>query len=205
MVNEGSIDKSYGGRRKKKSRNHLKFFVSFQFDSSSFEKKLFKFCLATSMVFFFSLCQFEPLEVKVHRFVAFHRQSYLLLTIDIVTKKKKKKRRFLFPWRSIFIEKVFLETMADQLTEEQIAEFKEAFSLFDKDGDGTITTKELGVYFHCLSNQPFDQRSFSRHCHAQFGTKSNWSWTSGYDQRSWCRWFVDRRKNRIRFGSMIFI
>jgi calmodulin len=28
--------------------------------------------------------------------------------------------------------------------EEQIAEFKEAFSLFDKDGDGTITTKELG-------------------------------------------------------------
>ena len=30
--------------------------------------------------------------------------------------------------------------MADQLTEEQIAEFKEAFSLFDKDGDGTITS-----------------------------------------------------------------
>jgi calmodulin len=27
----------------------------------------------------------------------------------------------------------------------QIAEFKEAFSLFDKDGDGTITTKELGA------------------------------------------------------------
>jgi uncharacterized protein YlxP (DUF503 family) len=29
-------------------------------------------------------------------------------------------------------------TMADQLTEEQIAEFKEAFSLFDKDGDGEL-------------------------------------------------------------------
>jgi hypothetical protein len=27
--------------------------------------------------------------------------------------------------------------MADQLTDDQIAEFKEAFSLFDKDGDGT--------------------------------------------------------------------
>jgi calmodulin len=26
--------------------------------------------------------------------------------------------------------------MADQYSEEQIAEFKEAFSLFDKDGDG---------------------------------------------------------------------
>ena len=31
--------------------------------------------------------------------------------------------------------------MAESLTEEQIAEFKEAFSLFDKDGDGKITTK----------------------------------------------------------------
>ena len=34
--------------------------------------------------------------------------------------------------------------LIQKLTEEQIAEFKEAFSLFDKDGDGTITTKELG-------------------------------------------------------------
>ena len=33
-------------------------------------------------------------------------------------------------------------TMADQLTEEQIAEFKEAFSLFDKDGDG----KKISVF-----------------------------------------------------------
>jgi Ca2+-binding EF-hand superfamily protein len=34
-----------------------------------------------------------------------------------------------------------LTTMADQLTEEQIAEFKEAFSLFDKDGDGECRRK----------------------------------------------------------------
>ena len=26
--------------------------------------------------------------------------------------------------------------MADQLTDDQVAEFREAFSLFDKDGDG---------------------------------------------------------------------
>nr|BAW98168.1 luminescent protein GeNL(Ca2+)-480 [synthetic construct] len=44
--------------------------------------------------------------------------------------------------------------MHDQLTEEQIAEFKEAFSLFDKDGDGTITTRELGTVMRSLGQNP---------------------------------------------------
>ncbi|KAL6449295.1 hypothetical protein ACFW04_000726 [Cataglyphis niger] len=48
----------------------------------------------------------------------------------------------------------FSTTKADQLTEEQIAEFKEAFSLFDKDGDGTITTKELGTVMRSLGQNP---------------------------------------------------
>jgi calmodulin len=39
-----------------------------------------------------------------------------------------------------------------QLTEEQIAEFKEAFSFFEKDGDGTITTKELGTHQFSRAN-----------------------------------------------------
>ncbi|CAF4077169.1 unnamed protein product [Rotaria sp. Silwood2] len=43
---------------------------------------------------------------------------------------------------------------ADQLTDEQIAEFKEAFSLFDKDGDGTITTKEFGTVMRSLGQNP---------------------------------------------------
>ncbi|EOD33609.1 calmodulin [Emiliania huxleyi CCMP1516] len=42
----------------------------------------------------------------------------------------------------------------EQLTEEQIAEFIEAFSLFDKDGDGTITTKELGTVMRSLGQNP---------------------------------------------------
>ena len=48
----------------------------------------------------------------------------------------------------------FFVSQADQLTEEQIAEFKEAFSLFDKDGDGTITTKELGTVMRSLGQNP---------------------------------------------------
>ena len=35
---------------------------------------------------------------------------------------------------------------AEDLNEDQIAEFKEAFELFDKDGDGTITTKVIFVF-----------------------------------------------------------
>ncbi|XP_037676878.1 calmodulin-A-like, partial [Choloepus didactylus] len=37
---------------------------------------------------------------------------------------------------------------------EQIAEFKEAFSLFNKDGDGTITTKGLGTVLRSLCGNP---------------------------------------------------
>lgn len=35
-----------------------------------------------------------------------------------------------------------------------LTEFKEAFSLFDKDGDGTITTKELGTVMRSLGQNP---------------------------------------------------
>ncbi|KAF5840375.1 hypothetical protein DUNSADRAFT_16923 [Dunaliella salina] len=34
------------------------------------------------------------------------------------------------------------------------AEYKEAFSLFDKDGDGWITTKELGTVMRALGKSP---------------------------------------------------
>ncbi|XP_073270438.1 calmodulin-7-like [Primulina huaijiensis] len=44
--------------------------------------------------------------------------------------------------------------MAEQLTGDQISEFKEAFSLFDKDGDGCITTKELGTVMRSLGQNP---------------------------------------------------
>lgn len=54
----------------------------------------------------------------------------------------------------IYLFLFFSILQADQLTEEQIAEFKEAFSLFDKDGDGTITTKELGTVMRSLGQNP---------------------------------------------------
>lgn len=42
------------------------------------------------------------------------------------------------------------------MSEEQIAEFKEAFSLFDKDSDGKITTKELGTVMRSLGQNPLE-------------------------------------------------
>ncbi|XP_022898936.1 calmodulin-6-like isoform X2 [Olea europaea var. sylvestris] len=44
--------------------------------------------------------------------------------------------------------------MVDQLTDDQISEFKEAFTLFDKDGNGRITTKELGNVMRTLEQNP---------------------------------------------------
>ena len=40
------------------------------------------------------------------------------------------------------------------ITEEQKLEFKEAFALFDKNGDGTITVAELGVVMNTLGSNP---------------------------------------------------
>jgi calmodulin len=42
----------------------------------------------------------------------------------------------------------------NQLTEDQIFEFKEAFSLFDKDGDGNITLTELSAVMQALGQSP---------------------------------------------------
>jgi calmodulin len=40
--------------------------------------------------------------------------------------------------------------MVDHFSEEQIAEFKEAFSLFDKDGSGIILAKDYRVIMRSL-------------------------------------------------------
>ncbi|KAL0419840.1 UNVERIFIED_CONTAM: Calmodulin [Sesamum radiatum] len=44
--------------------------------------------------------------------------------------------------------------MADSLTEEQIAEFREAFYLIDKDSDGVITVEELTSVMQSLTEHP---------------------------------------------------
>jgi len=44
--------------------------------------------------------------------------------------------------------------MVDQFTEDQIDEFKDAFSLFDKDGTGSITTKVLGTVLRSIRQSP---------------------------------------------------
>ena len=44
----------------------------------------------------------------------------------------------------------------DNLTEEQVNEFREAFNLYDKDGDGTITILELGSIIRSLGQTPTD-------------------------------------------------
>mmetsp|Transcript_46194 Transcript_46194/g.122463 ORF Transcript_46194/g.122463 Transcript_46194/m.122463 type:complete len:156 (+) Transcript_46194:52-519(+) len=41
-----------------------------------------------------------------------------------------------------------------ELTAEQVSEFKEAFAVFDKEGDGVITLKKLGNVLRALGQNP---------------------------------------------------
>ncbi|XP_045320287.1 calmodulin-like [Leopardus geoffroyi] len=44
--------------------------------------------------------------------------------------------------------------MAEQLSKEQVAEFKEAFDRVDKDGDGKIDVQELGAVMQAVGKNP---------------------------------------------------
>merc|ERR1711976_443445 len=47
-----------------------------------------------------------------------------------------------------------LKDFANSLSEEKVRTFKEMFQMFDKDGDGTISTKELGAVLRSLGLNP---------------------------------------------------
>ncbi|CAA0828294.1 Calmodulin-like protein 11 [Striga hermonthica] len=47
--------------------------------------------------------------------------------------------------------------MAEIVSGEQILEFKEAFSLFDRDGDECITTEELATVIRSLDQNPTEE------------------------------------------------
>ena len=57
-----------------------------------------------------------------------------------------------------------------QLTEEQIAEYKEAFMTFDKDGTGSISVKDLGTLMRTLGLSPTGKSSrFIRYWSIKYG------------------------------------
>ena len=49
------------------------------------------------------------------------------------------------------------EGLLDDLTELEIAEYKEAFQIFDKHGEGAISSKELGTIMRSLGLNPSDE------------------------------------------------
>ncbi|XP_066931204.1 uncharacterized protein [Clytia hemisphaerica] len=63
-------------------------------------------------------------------------------------------RTFELKLNDFFVGESGRQFIVDTLSEEQILDFKEAFALFDKDGDGTITTKELGTVMRSLGQNP---------------------------------------------------
>ena len=59
--------------------------------------------------------------------------------------------------KSSFIWMDKTQLKQQELTQEQIMEFKEAFCLFDKDGDGCITADELATVIRSLDQNPTEQ------------------------------------------------
>ncbi|KRY33770.1 calmodulin [Trichinella spiralis] len=49
------------------------------------------------------------------------------------------------------------DNLVNQLTPDEVDEFREAFMMFDKDKNGTISTKELGVAMRSLGQNPTEQ------------------------------------------------
>lgn len=50
----------------------------------------------------------------------------------------------------------FRDRLMDKLTPSQIAEYKEVFATFDRDGDGTVDASELGAVMGSLGVNPSD-------------------------------------------------
>ena len=43
------------------------------------------------------------------------------------------------------------------VTDAELDSFKETFMMFDKDGDGSVSTKELGAVMRSLGNNPTEE------------------------------------------------
>jgi len=68
-----------------------------------------------------------------------------------------------------------------------LTEFKEAFSLFDKDGDGTITTKELGTVMRSLGQNPTEAELQVIYTKSDVGASE-----SGFYWKAWSTCYVTR-------------
>ena len=59
-----------------------------------------------------------------------------------------------YPAKQIDLIKTAGDKYSVKITDEQLESFKETFMMFDKDGDGTVSTKELGAVMRSLGNNP---------------------------------------------------
>ncbi len=95
-------------------------------------------------IFFLSLNIFDT--VMFRDVISFFQGNPIELPMPSIDQLKKIKTNDASPSAD--------EISNNRLTDKQIAEFKEAFLMFDKDGDGKITRKELDTVMKSLGQNP---------------------------------------------------
>ena len=104
-----------------------------------------------NMVMVWTWWKFLSLSTQVFTCPKVAKSSHITITITKITMIIQHTNCIFFSFPNVLWWQCYpmMKSLFHSLLTSQISEFREAFSLFDKDGDGTITTKVINIKVDC--------------------------------------------------------